>query len=93
MTKDSFPVYLAFDCHAVFFLRGWGAGSVAEGDVSFETLLLRVTSRGRHVFCKDFYVDVFQKIQKMEGQWREQTDAGAVELDVGETSCMISLQV
>ena len=38
MTKDSFPVYLAFDCHAVFFLGG--GGGVAEGDVSLNPAAL-----------------------------------------------------
>ena len=61
--------------------------------LSFYTLLLCVTSRGRLVFCKDFYLDVFQKIQKMEGQWRGQADAGNVEFSVRENSRMISLQV
>ena len=35
MTKDSFPVYLAFDCHAVLIFFFGGGGDVAEGDVVF----------------------------------------------------------
>lgn len=72
-----------------FVLMGdWG--DAAEGDIVFLYLLLCVTSRGTLVFCKDFYLDVFQKIQKMEGQWREQTDAGTVTQCCGKLSCMIS---
>lgn len=54
MTKDSFPVYLAFDCHAVliFFLEE--GGTLQRVMLSFYTLLLCVTSRGRLVFLQRF---------------------------------------
>ena len=89
--KGFFPSILSIwlPCSFDFFLGGWGR-TLQRVMLSFYTLLLCVTSRGRLVFCKDFYLDVFQKIQKMEGQWRGQTDAGTVEFSVRENSRMIS---